>query len=41
MSSYVIKVVPGPGSPVSKGDSVIIFISGKNPAATRTDQFDQ
>ena len=41
MSSYVIKVIPGPGSPVSKGDSVIIFISGKNPAATRTDQFDQ
>ncbi len=41
MSSYVIRVVPGPGSPVSKGDSVTIFISGKNPAATRTDQFDQ
>ena len=41
MSSFVIRIVPGPGSPVSKGDSVTVFISGKNPAATRTDQFDQ
>lgn len=40
-SSYVIKVVPGPRSPVAKGDSVTVFISGKNPAGTRTDSFDQ
>lgn len=40
-SAYVIRVIPGPGSPVVKGDSVIVYLSGKNPAATRTDQFDQ
>ena len=40
-SAFVIRVIPGPGSPVVKGDSVTVFLSGKNPAATRTDQFDQ
>ena len=40
-SAFVIRVIPGPKSPVSKGDSVTVFLSGKNPAATRTDQFDQ
>ncbi len=41
MSAYVVRVIPGPGSPVSKGDTIKIVISTKNPAATRTDQFDQ
>ena len=40
-SAFVIRVIPGPGSPMVKGDSVTVFLSGKNPAATRTDQFDQ
>lgn len=40
-SAFVIRVIPGPKSPVSKGDSVTVFLSGKNPAATRTDQFEQ
>ena len=40
-ASYVIKVVPGPRSSVSKGDSVTVFLSGKNPAGTRTDSFEQ
>ena len=40
-SAYVIKVVPGPRSGVSKGDSVTVFLSGKNPAGTRTDSFEQ
>ena len=40
-SAFVIRVIPGPGSPVVKGDSVTVFLSGKNPAATRTDQFEQ
>ena len=40
-SAFVIRVIPGPGSPVVKGDSVTVFLSGKNPSATRTDQFEQ
>ncbi len=40
-SAFVIRVIPGPGSPMVKGDSVTVFLSGKNPAATRTDQFEQ
>lgn len=40
-SAFVIRVTPGPGSPMTKGDSVTVFLSGKNPAATRTDQFEQ
>ena len=40
-SAFVIRVTPGPGSPMVKGDSVTVFLSGKNPAATRTDQFEQ
>lgn len=40
-AAFVIKVSPGPRSPVMKGDSVTVFISGKNPAGTRTDSFEQ
>ena len=40
-SAFVIRVIPGPRSPMTKGDSVTVFLSGKNPAATRTDQFEQ
>jgi beta-lactam-binding protein with PASTA domain len=39
-SAYVIKVSPGVGNELQKGDSVIVFITQNNPAATRTDQFD-
>jgi beta-lactam-binding protein with PASTA domain len=39
-SAYVIKVSPSVGVSLQKGDSVIVFITQNNPAATRTDQFD-
>lgn len=40
-SAYVIKVSPGVGVELQKGDSVTVFITQKNPAATRTDSFEQ
>jgi beta-lactam-binding protein with PASTA domain len=39
-SAYVIKVSPGVGNELQKGDSVVVFITQNNPAATRTDNFD-
>jgi eukaryotic-like serine/threonine-protein kinase len=40
-SAYVIKVSPRVNVELQKGDSVTIFITQKNPAATRTDSFEQ
>lgn len=40
-SAYVIKVLPRVNTELMKGDSVTIFITQKNPTATRTDSFDQ
>jgi eukaryotic-like serine/threonine-protein kinase len=40
-SAFVIKVSPRVNVELQKGDSVTIFITQKNPAATRTDSFDQ
>jgi eukaryotic-like serine/threonine-protein kinase len=40
-SAFVIKVMPRPGNELNKGDSVTIFITQKNPAAVKVDQFDQ
>jgi eukaryotic-like serine/threonine-protein kinase len=40
-SAYVIKVSPRVNVELQKGDSVTVFITQKNPAATRTDSFEQ
>ena len=40
-SAFVIKVSPRVHTELQKGDSVTIFITQKNPAAIRTDSFEQ